>query len=172
MPDRTARVSRICWTDLVLLLPMLMLLPFSVGIMLAALKSGVACHAGDTMNCTYAAAPREQLWYHIKGVVFGASGLLGGMAVTLAAVMSTPDLQRRRGLSRLLAAGLLLGSVVALWMLWTRLSRDATGLGAMVFVMSFTVLPVLVAARHLPRVLRAALSGPAIPPIPPVSHVQ
>ena len=170
MPDRPARAPRIRWAELVLLMPMVLLLPFAVVIVMMAVRSGVACHVGDTLHCRYAAEPAQQLWYHLKGVAYGSAGLLAGVAVMLCVFVDSALLQRQKLLSRGLSAALMLGLVVAVATVVASVTGTSegwsAGWGRPVFILSFTLLPAIVAVRHLPRVLRAAFPRHAVP------HVQ
>ncbi|WP_313160582.1 hypothetical protein [Stenotrophomonas sp.] len=170
MPDRPAVAARIRWADLALLMPLALLLPFALIIVMMSLQSGVACFSGDTMHCRYAAAPGEQLWYHLKGLVYGVSALLGGAAVICCAIVDATLLQRRPLLSRALTVALVIGLAVAVATVVASIGSSPDGWrdgwGRPVFILSLTLLPAIVAVRHLPRVLRAAFPRHA------VSHVQ
>ena len=170
MPDSPARAARTRWAELALLGPLAVLLPFAAVIVVMSLQSGVACHVGDSLHCRYAAEPAEQLWYHLKGFAYGAAGLLGGLGVVVAVLVDGALLQRRRLLSRGLFAALVLGLLVAVATVASSIASDPAawrgGWGRPLFILSFTLLPAIIAARHLPRVLRAAFPRPA------VSHVQ
>lgn len=170
MPDKPARAPRIRWAELVLLMPMAVLLPFALVIVLMAVRSGIACYLGDTLHCRYAAEPVEQLWYHLKGVAYGSAGLLAGVAVMLCVLTDSALLQRSRLLSRSLSVALVLGLIVAAATVAASITGTpdgwSAGWGRPVFILSFTLLPAIVAVRHLPRVLRAAFPRHAIP------HVQ
>lgn len=169
MPDRPAPAWRIRWTELVMLMPMVLLMPFALVIALMAVKSGVACFTGDAMFCRYDAEPAAQLWYHLKGLGFGAGGVLAGTAVLVCALIDTPLLHRRALLSRGLSLALVLGLFIAVATVIASASTAggwSAGWGRPVFVLSFTLLPAIVAVRHLPRVLRAAFPRHA------ESHVQ
>lgn len=170
MPDRPARAAGIRWAEMALLMPMAFLLPFALLIVLVAMKSGVACFTGDTLHCHYAAEPAAQWWYHLKGFSFGAGGLLAGMALMFCVLVDSAFLQRRPMLARALFLALVIGLCVAVAAVVTSIGNRPAGWGEgwarALFVLSFTLLPVIVAVRHLPRVLRAAF------PCHAVSHVQ
>ena len=170
MPDRPARAAGVRWAEMVLLMPMALLLPFALVVLWMALKSGIACFAGDAMHCRYAAEPAQQLWYHLKGLAFGAGSLLAGAAVMFCVVVDSLFLQRRPLLSRGLSAALVIGLAVAVAVVAGSIGNSPDGWrqgwGRPLFVLSFTLLPAIVAVRHLPRVVRAAF------PRHPVSHVQ
>lgn len=137
-------------SDLLLLVPVSI---FGVGIPLGLLD--VVYRLFDPMY----GGPSPQRWLSAAAEIgFGLMAFFGLVSAWIVVVSSDAALRAHRRRTLIVALGLLVGIGVALYLLadWLLSGRDELDVFVLVFSGLLAVAPMLVAARHLPRILRAA----------------
>ncbi len=136
-------------SDLLLLVPVSI---FGVGIPLGLLD--VVYRLFDPMY----GGPSPQRWLSAAAEIgFGLMAFFGMVSAWIVVVSSDAALRAHRRRTLIVALGLLVGIGVALYLLadWLLSGRDELDVFVLVFSGLLAVAPMLVAARHLPRILRA-----------------
>ncbi|CAD7715604.1 hypothetical protein LMG31884_17180 [Xanthomonas hydrangeae] len=136
-------------SDLLLLVPVSI---FGVGIPLGLLD--VVYRLFDPMY----GGPWQQRWLSAAAEIgFGLMAFFGLVSAWIVVVSSDATLHAHRRRTLVVALGLLVGVGAALYLLadWLLSGRHRLDVFLLVFSGLFAVAPMLVAARHLPRLLRA-----------------
>ncbi|CAG2091811.1 hypothetical protein XCY_002528 [Xanthomonas euroxanthea] len=142
-------IARPQLSDLLLLVPVSI---FGVGIPLSLID--VVYRLFDPMY----GGPWQQRWLSAAAEVgFGLMAFFGLVSAWIVVVSSDAALRAHRRRTLIVALGLLVGTGVALHLLadWLLSGRIKLDVFALVFSGLLAVAPMLVAARHLPRILRA-----------------
>lgn len=146
------------WGDIAMLVPLAVHAPLA----LLPMMHGVRCALNPETLC-YGASEGDQALYLLRGALFWCAAGAGIVGVWMAACCSDRYLQLHRRMSALLMSALLGGLTVAIYLLGNSLHKANTALdyvgtwpwSQVLWVSSFSLLPAIVALRHLPRVARA-----------------
>ncbi|RJU10761.1 hypothetical protein XcmpCFBP7700_05730 [Xanthomonas campestris] len=144
-----ASASRPQWIDIVLLVP--------VSLFGAAIPLGLLDVVFRLFDPMYG-GPTAQRWWSVAAQIgFGLIAVLGLVSAWIVAASSDAALRAHRRRSLGVALGLLGGIGVALYLLvdWLFGGRVVPDMFLVVVGAVLAVAPMLVAARHLPRIVRA-----------------